>query len=180
MITITITSRQAAGKILCSPQGGSFSHLISIGEPDERPPAGFGRVPRRLRLTFDDIERYSETCPWYVPCPRGDVQRIINFCQGIHEEDRVLIHCGMGVSRSSAAALILLVMKLGVENPVEAIRQLLSIKRTVQPNRRMVWIADEMLGCEGRLVAAYQEHFRHLFPAERGEPDTHDKTGETS
>ena len=82
------------------------------------------------------------------------------------EAGPVLIHCYAGVSRSMATALIGLVLKAPVRE-AEAALALRAAAPHAQPNRRMVAIADEILGCGGRLVAA-RETMGYAPAVERG------------
>ncbi len=65
-----------------------------------------------------------------------------------------MIHCFAGLSRSTAAAYIAMCV-LNPHTPEEAIaRALRRSSDTAVPNRRFVGLADELLGREGRMVAA--------------------------
>jgi hypothetical protein len=102
-LTIEIASRSEAGRILCSlGRCAEVSYLVSIGDPDERPPAGYRNVRRKLRLLFADVE-VEESGP-----TEEDISRIIRLADSLKTVGgKVLIHCGAGISRSAAAALIL-------------------------------------------------------------------------
>jgi predicted protein tyrosine phosphatase len=64
----------------------------------------------------------------------------------------VLVHCEAGVSRSSAAALIMYACWLGPGREREAMDRVLSQRPVAVPNRRMVEIADRLLDRGGRLL----------------------------
>jgi predicted protein tyrosine phosphatase len=65
----------------------------------------------------------------------------------------LLVHCVAGVSRSTAAALIAFIHKHpGLES--EAAQRLRKTAPHAHPNRRMIALADSMLGCDGRLIQA--------------------------
>jgi hypothetical protein len=56
-LTIEIASKSEAGRILCSLRRcAEVSYLVSIGDPEERPPAGYRNVRRKLRLLFADVD----------------------------------------------------------------------------------------------------------------------------
>lgn len=101
---VLICDRIEASRLLlrCST-GQQIRHLISIGDPDEQPPAGFDRPPHRLRLSFFDATNLDSD----VSRPQAaDVSAIIEFARaaGCCDGD-MLIHCTAGISRSTAAAL---------------------------------------------------------------------------
>jgi predicted protein tyrosine phosphatase len=87
------------------------SHVLSILDPRlvERPSfAAFG-AHRRLELCFDDIlePRAGQVAP-----QRGHVDAILRFASeliaGPPPEAHMLVHCHMGISRSSATLALLL------------------------------------------------------------------------
>jgi predicted protein tyrosine phosphatase len=84
-----------------------------------------------------------------------DILRIIRLAEGLRSDTgRVLIHCEAGVSRSSAAALIMYACWLGPGREQEAMERVLSQRPVAIPNRRMIELADKLLGRGGRLVEA--------------------------
>jgi predicted protein tyrosine phosphatase len=149
-LTIEIVSRSEAGRILCSPRRrAELSYLVSIGEPDERPPAGYRNVRRKLRLQFSDVE-VEESGP-----TEEDIGRIIRLADSLNTVGgKVLIHCVAGISRSAAAALILYACWLGPGREQEAMEKVFTLRPIARPNRRMVMLADKILGRDGRLINA--------------------------
>ena len=127
------------------------SHLISLVEPQEQPPTPGAIGPgRHLRVEIDDI---SEPAPGQILPEREHVARVIDFVGDWSGEAPLLIHCVAGISRSMAAAMITLSLKTSGQEAAagEQIRQ---AAPHAHPNRRMVALADHLLDCGGRLVAA--------------------------
>jgi predicted protein tyrosine phosphatase len=82
-----------------------------------------------------------------------DIWQIIRLAEGLRSETgRVLIHCEAGVSRSTAAALIMYAYWLGPGCEWEAMEQVRTQRPVAFPNRRMVELADRLLVRGGRLV----------------------------
>ena len=147
--SIEIASRTEAGKILCSPRRcAEVGWLISIGEPHDPFPAGYRNVQRRLRLLFADVVED-------VSGPTEEhIASLIRIAETINPTDgKVLIHCEAGISRSTAAALILYTCWLGPEREREALDNVIQQRPYAMPNRRMVALADKLLAREGRLIA---------------------------
>ena len=76
-------------------------------------------------------------------------------------EGHLLVHCYMGVSRSTAAMLSLLAQVHPDEAEDRLFARLRKIRPQAWPNSLMVGYADEQLGREGRLTAALRRHYGH-------------------
>ena len=105
-----------------------FGAVITIEDPDKRQGLRFHRNPSpdHLLLRFLDLDE-----PFPEPyCQRAEyrvaeiehVERALEFSRG---QDSLLIHCQVGVSRSSAIALAVLADKLGQGCEQEALQRLL-------------------------------------------------------
>ena len=148
-IKIEVVSRREADEILCSPaMCKKISYLVSIGDGDDPLPQGYENVVRKLRLLIADV--VSEE-----GATEEDVQRIIQLAEELQSENgKVLIHCEAGVSRSTAAALIMYACWLGQGREQEAMERVIAQRPYAIPNRRMVRLADSLLQLDGRLVQA--------------------------
>jgi predicted protein tyrosine phosphatase len=148
-LTIEVASRPEAGAILVSPQRcAEITCLVSIGDSHDALPAGYDNAPRKLRLLIADV--VTE-----LGATEEDIFRIIRLAEGLRSEiGRVLIHCEAGVSRSSAAALIMYACWLGPGREQEAMERVLAQRPVAIPNRRMIELADKLLDRGGRLVEA--------------------------
>lgn len=147
-INIQVASRHEASSILTSPkQCSEVSFLISIGAPEDDLPAGYTNVTGRIRLLFGDTETAEDGAS------ESDIQCLIDLAKELNgSKAKVLIHCEAGVSRSSAAALIMYTCLLGQGSESKAMEQVLRQRPIARPNRRMVEIADKLLGRGGRLI----------------------------
>ena len=148
-LTIEVASRPEAGDILVSPQRcAQITCLVSIGDSQDELPAGYDNVPHRLRLLVADV--VTE-----LGATEEDILRIIRLAERLRSETgRVLIHCEAGVSRSSAAALIMYTCWFGPGREQEAMERVVSQRPVAVPNRRMIELADRLLDRGGRLVNA--------------------------
>jgi predicted protein tyrosine phosphatase len=125
--------------------------ILSIAEPGYRnaTPAGFD-PERHHHLNFDDI---TEPIPGYLEPSEQHVASIMELAGELTDSDRILVHCQAGISRSSAAALII----LATRNPGherEIARRLRAEGPWFVPNRLMVNIADRLIGRGPTLAAA--------------------------
>jgi predicted protein tyrosine phosphatase len=128
------------------------SHLVSLVAPTEQPPTPSGIADHRHhRVEIHDI---SEPLDGHILPASEHLAGLITFLRAWpHDDAPILIHCVAGISRSMAAALITLAIK-APGRELEAARHVRSAARHAYPNRRMVAVADELLGCNGRLIAA--------------------------
>ena len=103
---IDIVPRIQASELLMSEsRGPDIGCLVSIGDPGQLSPDGMERVTQRLRLEFHDVLESSAEDT--APCS-ADVERLVRFAECTADTPRrVLVHCEAGISRSTAAALIL-------------------------------------------------------------------------
>jgi len=95
---------------------------------------------------FYDVEiKNSE----YVSPKLEDIQRLIDIYHKLINDQSVhncLIHCTAGVSRSTAAAYILLFMMYGDKR--KALDKLLEVRWFAQPNLLILDYADKILGTD--------------------------------
>ncbi|MCW5752571.1 MAG: protein-tyrosine-phosphatase [Alphaproteobacteria bacterium] len=141
------------------------SHLLSILDPAAEKPAALAefRDGRRLELRFDDVVGEYHG---YLPPQEAHLVEILAFGEelraGPDGPDHLLVHCHMGISRSTAAMAILLAQhREGSEEA--AFARLFEIRPRAWPNSRMVMLADRLLGRAGRLVEALKRHQRRII-----------------
>ena len=85
---------------------------------------------------------------------RGDVEAILTFGRDAAEAGGLLIHCHAGISRSTAATLMILAQAHPHESEDELADRLLQNRPQAWPNSRMITFADELLNRHGRLMTA--------------------------
>lgn len=145
---ITICRKSEVYKV-CEDQ--NITHIISTLDPGDRITAP-SYITDHLLLTFDDIEEPNEK---YSP-KLEDVAEILEWSRKLKDEDRVLIHCWAGVSRSTALALAVWIQHHGKD--YEAARKWLVETRPIAcPNRLIAEYADMILGCDGELYKVAEE-----------------------
>lgn len=145
-----ITSVDEAASLLRSPNRGGFTHVVSIGDADCPPPCDLEalKIPY-LRMEFHDIHFLDDN---WIPPKCGEVNRLINCLKLAPEEANILFHCHLGRSRSGAAGLIHLYLKLKSEDA--AVRALLEARPIARPNRLVLVLADAILSSNLRTTMA--------------------------
>jgi predicted protein tyrosine phosphatase len=144
------------------------SHVLSILDPDHPVPAAFGSFGEheKLELRFHDI--IEETEGQVLPRPEH-ISAILTLGQDLlaepAERRHLLVHCHAGISRSTAAMVLILAQALP-DQPAEAIlRMVHGIREKAWPNLRLIELGDAMLGRDGTLVSA--THALHRLQIDR-------------
>ena len=152
-IKIEVLSRLEAGEILCSPElCAEITYLISIGDGDNPLPSGYENAERKVRWLIADVVTEEGAT-------EEDVRRIIQLAEQLRsDKGTLLIHCEAGVSRSTATALIIYACWLGPGREDEAMERVIAQRAYAMPNRRMVALADRLLGLDSRLLQARDDH----------------------
>jgi predicted protein tyrosine phosphatase len=141
------------------------SHIVSILDPGSDGPHCLKTVPShaRLDLRFHDIidERDNMVCP-----QRDDIQRLLRFGRTLdHDREsctHLLIHCEVGISRSTAAAVLLFAQAFRDEPSGKAVERMLKARPYSWPNTRMIELGDELLERGGELITAVDRHYRAM------------------
>jgi len=142
----------------------SVTHVLSILDPDHPDPEAFEAYDphHRTVLRFHDI--IAPVQGMILPQPEH-VEAVLRFgdavAEGRHDraEGHLLVHCHMGVSRSTAAMLTLLAQTHPDESEDRLFERLVEIRPQAWPNSRMVAFADDLLSRNGRLVDALRRHY---------------------
>lgn len=147
------------------------THVLSLVDPDLAEIDAFSRYPHHHRtiLRFHDI---LEPRPgWVMPEP-AHIDQILRFGERTTERganppdaSHLLVHCHMGVSRSSAAMLMLMAQAHPEAEADHLFARLRAIRPQAWPNSRMISFADAALSRSGCLTSALRRHYAHQLHA---------------
>jgi predicted protein tyrosine phosphatase len=129
------------------------SHMLTLMvEPYVETPASI-EAARHLRINVHDIVEPAEGA--VAPCATH-ISDILAFARSWDRNAPFLVHCWAGISRSTAAAYILMcdMARAGEEEAIA--RDLRFHAPHAHPNRLMIRHADALLGREGRMIAAVE------------------------
>lgn len=130
------------------------THVLSILDP-EMPAPSTPADCRRLELRFHDV---IEQTPYIYPPSQEHVRGILSFGRDLlaapKAEGHLVVHCHAGVSRSTAAMLLILAQAEPGRPAAELADELLHIRSKAWPNLRIVEFGDQMLDRRGTLVEA--------------------------
>jgi predicted protein tyrosine phosphatase len=141
----------------------SVTHVLSLLDPqwpDIAALRNFGAHHRTI-LQFHDI---IDPAPEKILPTREDVAEILRFGADLaasKAQGHLLVHCHMGVSRSTAAMVSLLAQANRGESEDLLFARLRAIRPQAWPNSLMIGFADDILGRDGRLSAALGRHYAH-------------------
>jgi predicted protein tyrosine phosphatase len=142
------------------------THVLSILDPDspEPEPLGIFEVHRRLRLRFHDV---IESRPGWIAPERWDVELLLTFARDLGASGtHLLIHCHAGVSRSTAAATLVLAQRRPEQPAEEVLTEVVRLRPRAWPNLRILELGDDILGRNGEIVAAARAHYRRAIERE--------------
>ena len=130
------------------------THILSILDPGWPDPEAFLAFDPHFRATFR-FHDAIEPEPGVVLPQRRDVEAILAFAREAGDDvGHLLIHCHAGISRSTAAMLMILAQAHPQEDERAVVDRLMRIRPQAWPNSRMVGFADACLSRSGRLLAA--------------------------
>ncbi len=133
------------------------SHVLSILDPGQPEPEAFGGYGEhaRLELNFHDI--IVDTPSFVVPQPEH-AAKILEFGEDLLRDPEsvrhLLVHCHMGISRSTASMTLLLAQAQPQLGADEVLAQVLHIRDQAWPNLRVLMLGEELLGRPGEFSGA--------------------------
>ncbi len=150
------------------------THVLSILDPEWPDPPAFAVFAphRRLALRFHDV---IEPMPDRLAPSRADVERLLEFGRELPEFARkpnepigrhLLVHCHAGVSRSTAAAALILAQAYPDRPARAALDAVARMRPRAWPNLRILEFGDALLGRNGEIVAAASAIYRRVLDRE--------------
>jgi predicted protein tyrosine phosphatase len=138
--------------------------VLSILDPGFPDPDAFGAFGEhdRLDLRFHDIVDEREGLRLVQ---REDVDMLLRFGRDLLRKKgaHLLVHCHMGVSRSTAAMTLILAQARPDRPAIEALAEVRRVRPRIWPNLRVIELGDALLGRRGTLVDAAIRRYRHVI-----------------
>ena len=140
------------------------THVLSVLDPERAEIEHFGGygAHHRVTLRFHDI---IDPQPGQIMPAPEHVAEILRFGEDLRAtatgraSGHLLVHCHMGISRSTAAMLALMAQADPDEDEEGLFARLREIRPQAWPNSVMVGFADAQLGRSGRLTEALGRHY---------------------
>lgn len=127
------------------------THVLSLLDPGKRPWLHPKTELKNWKLfIFEDV-----IDPNYDRAPTKDhVEQILAWARNLPPDAVLLVHCEAGISRSTAAALAILVQYHGIDQIDRCVDLLFGVRPESAPNPLIAKYADELLNCNGKLLDA--------------------------
>jgi predicted protein tyrosine phosphatase len=109
---------------------------------------------RHLLVAISDV---CEATDGHILADTGHVESVIDFVRAWDQAAPLVIHCFAGVSRSTAGAYIAACALNPQAKESEIARRLRRASPTATPNIHLIGLADQILGRDGRMIAAIRE-----------------------
>ena len=128
------------------------SHMITLLDAASmiETPAPFS-PERHLKLGVNDIAVPTEGL---IPPDEETVMKVLTFGRDWDEVAPMLVHCWAGISRSTASAFVIACDKSPEADERAMALAMREAAPHAFPNRRIVALADDILGRQGRMVDA--------------------------
>jgi predicted protein tyrosine phosphatase len=144
------------------------THVLSILDPDWPDPAEFIAYDphRRIALRFHDVIAPS---PDIVPPSQEHVAQLLEFGREAMRAGRdahILIHCHAGISRSTAAAALLLAQADPSRPAADIFAEIGRLRPRAWPNLRILELGETALGRPGEIVGAVGLLYRRVAEAD--------------
>jgi predicted protein tyrosine phosphatase len=141
------------------------THVLSILDPHWPDPEAFGDFPphRREALRFHDV---IAPAPGVVAPTEEHVAQLLVFGRDVEvagELAHLLIHCHAGLSRSTAAAALLLAQESPRRPAAEIFDEIALLRPRAWPNLAMLEIGEAALGRRGELTEAVGAQYRRVI-----------------
>ncbi|RFB80109.1 tyrosine phosphatase family protein [Methylovirgula sp. 4M-Z18] len=149
MSIIHVCPLSKIGMIAPAVGARSLVTFLNVGTPVTRPACI--APERHLIVGLSDIVAPLDG---HVLPHDGHVRQFLHFMEAWDGADPVLIHCYAGVSRSTAAAFIAACALRPDQSEQDYALRVRALSPTATPNLRLVAIADDLLGRNGRMVDA--------------------------
>lgn len=117
------------------------SRMVSLLDPDT-PVTKPVSVSHHLHLKMRDIRDPKDPS---APNPRM-IEKLLDFDRQAGVDDFTLVHCFAGISRSTAAALVLVCLRYGTRELPNAVDWLWKTRPEVCPNMLLLSVGDLVLG----------------------------------
>lgn len=131
------------------------SHILTVMADVaqvKRPPSV--AEANHLLIEMDDI---TEEINGFTAPSLAHIEQVLNFVRAWDRGAPMVVHCYAGISRSTASAFAAACALNPHRDEAAIARQIRKASPSAYPNRRIVALADQALGRNGRMLRALDE-----------------------
>ena len=141
----------------------NVTHILTLLDPGWPTPDALALLGarRHLDMRFYDV---IDPHPEFAGPEAEHVTRLLAFGRDLEgDAGHLLVHCHMGISRSSASMFLILAQARPNLTADEVLAEVVRIRGHAWPNLRLVELGDAALGRGGSLVAAAHARYRDML-----------------
>jgi predicted protein tyrosine phosphatase len=143
-----------------------MTHVLSILDPGHPAPDAFAAFGEHARLELRFHDAIDERPERGEDLPQlHHIEALLEFGRELMRrqgDQRLLVHCHAGVSRSTAATLLLLAQAAPDFAAAALMDEIARRRDKAWPNLRMIELGDPLLGRGGTLIAAVRDRHREM------------------
>ncbi len=128
--------------------------VISLLSDDEPMPSFKGLDAQAHLALYVEKESCARTIS---NAAKERARRIVNFVEAWDGDGDILVHCNRGVSRSTAAAFVVMCMREPHTHEANLMKRLRTAAPHADPCPLLVTYADEILGRDGAMIDAVDD-----------------------
>ena len=131
------------------------SHVLTVMANVDQVQRPVSVLPaNHLKVAMDDI---TEEIDGFVAPSEAHIERVLSFVRGWDRSAPLVVHCYAGISRSTASAFVAACALNPHREEIEIATKIRAASPIAAPNRRIVSLADKVLGRDGRMLRALDE-----------------------
>lgn len=140
------------------------THIVSVIDGTMDPLPG---EHQHLHVAMSDV---AMPCTGFIHPTAQHLEEILQFTQNLGDDDRLLVHCFAGQSRSTAVAIgILIQHSLDYREAFDTVARLRPI---LLPNRLLILLIDDHFNLGGQLEHLVYEYYRGSVDRPDGSDET--------
>ena len=150
----------------------AITHLVSIGNVGEKKPfiSHWPKKPMVCRVEFSDVTNMDTPVCFHATAPdENHVNKIINFgnhikrCLDAGEKVNLLCHCAAGISRSTAAAFVIVNTIKGPGFEQKCLQVIYDARPIMCPNVLVVRLADKIMNVGGKMKEVVEKYNKYAW-----------------
>ncbi len=128
------------------------SHVLTVMANVDQVQRPVSVLPaNHLKVAMDDI---TEEIDGFVAPSEAHIEQVLNFVRSWDRSAPMVVHCYAGISRSTASAFAAACALNPHRDEIEIAQKIRAASPVAAPNRRIVGLADKVLGRDGRMLRA--------------------------